>query len=115
MGFAAKTCNKVTVKKRLDKASPKLSAVAVSGRVFDEIILAATTPFKGDPTPIEYLRFTLQDVTLVSLAVTGATTGLAAETVTHQPKVILMDYVVLDDNDRPHGVVREKLTCSNVK
>lgn len=62
----------LVLSKMMDKASPYLALAAMNGRAFPEMVLTVTRD-DGD-RPLEYLRITLENVSVGGYAYSGSTT-----------------------------------------
>jgi type VI protein secretion system component Hcp len=115
IGFADRTCSGISLVKPLDKASPVLSASAITGQLFPSMTLAVTKPSLGPGAAAQFLTLAMTNVVVSQVSVSSEASGPPSESLNLQAGVVTMVY----RPQRPDGTlgppIQSTLTCGRFK
>jgi type VI protein secretion system component Hcp len=116
IGFADRTCSGISLVKSLDRASPALSASAITGQLFPSMTLAVTKASLGPGAAGQYLTLVMTNVVVSAVSVSGASTsGPPFESLSLQAGVVTMVYRPQRSDGTLGSPIESILTCGKFK
>ena len=112
VGVVDRACSRITAIKKLDRASPALSASALSGLLYSSMVIATV---KVGAEQAEFLRYTLTNVIVTAVNINNAPDGYPMETIILQPGVITFSYRSQREDGTLDAPIQFTLTCSKYR
>jgi type VI protein secretion system component Hcp len=109
VGVTNRACNGFLVTKRLDSASPLLSAAALTGTVFQAMTVDTVDVDARDRSP--FLTYTLSNVVVGAVSVAVMADGQLVEHITLQPATIHTSYRPQDSQGNLGPAVESTISC----
>ena len=106
------SCQDLHLSKVLDKTSAELAMAVATGHTYTPVLLAALRT-SGDQ-PVEFLRFTLHNVVITSVAFAGDTgTSARIETLVLRPTRIDVQYTPQNVDGSAGATITATVNCAN--
>lgn len=112
VGVVDRACSRITLTKRLDRASPALSASALAGMLYPSMTIAAV---QSNGSLTEFLTYALTNVFITAVNVNSQAGAYPVESITLQAGAITMSYRPQRSDGTLDPPIQYTLTCSKYK